>query len=557
MKIAMCQNNYIVGDFSGNLNKIINNCEKNKNADLIVFSELCLSGYYPWDLIYRDSFIYNQEQSLNQLLEYSKNIKSHIVIGIVKKHNNKYYNSLNVIHNGEIVFDYQKKLLPTYNIFDEKRHFTEGQKSGIFKINNVNIGFLICEDAWNDEKDTYITNPIEELINNKAQMLISINASPFNIFKIEQRDKIFTNICKKYNIPFVYVNQTGSNDDIVFDGSSFVINNNGEKLIQLKSFEEDNYLFDTDNLKISKNQNEEDKYSLIFKSLKTGLTDYLQKQGFNKVVVGCSGGVDSALVLALCSLYLGSDNVKAITMPSKYSSKESVSDSVDLCNNLKVELLSFPIKNEFDNFINDFVNNTNNNITGLAKENLQARIRGTILMTYSNQNGNLLINTSNKSESAVGYSTLYGDSCGAIGLISDLYKTEIFEFCKWINKNYNNIIPNNIIEKAPSAELSEGQKDSDSLPEYEILDAIIKKELEWDFLDDEQKNIINNTLLNISEQEYSKVLKLIDKSEFKRKQSPLGIRIHPLAFGSGRRVPIVHKTPVNKHIIKNKLKFGK
>lgn len=552
MKIAMIQKNYIVGDFVGNSDKIIEASKKyNQKADLIVFSELCLCGYYPWDLMLRDRFFTEQFDALDKIMDETKNINSYIVIGLITKNNSgvgkDFHNSLAVLQNGKMVFQYHKKLLPTYNIFDEARHFEPGDLSGVANLNinnkNTKIGFFVCEDGWNDETYDYMTNPIKEIGNSGAKVMIGINASPSNIHKSEQRDKIFGKIATRYGLDLIYVNQVGANDDIVFDGASFAFDEKGNKSAQLSWFEEDEYVYDTEQKTVS-NIPTPEKYELIFNQIGLGLKDYMHKQGLKTVITGASGGVDSSLSLTLAKIFLGAENVKAITMPSKHSSEGSVDHSVALCKNLGIELLTFPILNEISVVSNDFTQNLGFNLTGLAAENLQARMRGAILMAYSNQKGNILITNGNKSEIAVGYFTLYGDSNGGLNLIGDLYKTEVYGLCEYINKRFGNIIPEIILTKEPSAELSPDQKDSDSLPIYEKLDAILKKELEWDYLNTEEQLEVTQILTTVTNQEIRKVLTLIDRAEFKRKQAAPIIRIHPRAFGSGRRVPIVHKLPV-------------
>lgn len=548
MKISMVQNNYTIADFNGNCEKIIHSINKNSASDLIVFSELTLSGYYPWDLIYRNNFFEEQNKSLEKILDFSKTIKSHIVLGLVRNNDGKgkpFFNSLVVIHKGEIIFDYDKKLLPTYNIFDEARHFEPGTKNGFFEltINNIKypVGFFICEDGWNNNLEDYKVDPIKEVIEAGAKILIGINASPSNLGKAEQRETIFSNIAKKYSTPIIYVNQVGGNDDIVFDGGSFVFNQDGEKELQLHFFEEDDGIYNAHaNNRFYKLP---EKNEFIFKQIGLGLKDYLSKLGFSKVIVGSSGGIDSALTLALAKLHLGSENVEAITMPSSFSSVGSVNDSIDLCNRLGIKLHTLPIKNEVNTIHSNFNKNMNLSLSGLSAENLQARIRGTLLMSYSNQSGALLLTTGNKSEISVGYFTLYGDSNGGLNLIGDLYKTEVYELSRWINSTYGELIPNIIISKEPSAELSPEQKDSDSLPEYEYLDALLKRELEWEFLNNSEKSIISNKIEKMDKNQINKVLSLIDKSEFKRKQAAPIIRIHPRAFGFGRKIPIVQKIP--------------
>lgn len=543
----MIQNNYTVGDFEGNTKKIISSCKTNEAADMIVFSELCLSGYYPWDLVYRSSFKARQEAALDEILDYSKSINSYVVIGLVRENKTgfgkPFFNSLIVIQQGKIVFDYDKKLLPTYNIFDEKRHFEEGNKSGLAQLfidgEKKKIGFLVCEDGWNDESYDYVTNPVKDLVSNDASILISINASPYNIQKSVQRDKIFGKIANRYGIPFVYVNQIGANDDILFDGASFVFNSKGQKTVQMKFFEEDCVTYDTKHT-VDSLAEVPNRYKEIFYAVTTCLKDFCYKQGIEKIVVGSSGGVDSALTLALATLALGNDKVEAITMPSKYSSSGSVDDSIELCNNLNIKLFNMPIVDAVET-INHSFEKIDSSLKGIAGENLQARIRGTILMGYSNQNGNLLLTTGNRSEIAVGYYTLYGDSNGGLNLIGDLYKTEVYSLCEWINKEFGELIPSRILTKSPSAELAPDQKDSDSLPDYPHLDAILKQELEWQFFSPEEQAETQVLINEVPNADYKKVLRLIDRAEFKRKQAALIARLHPGAFGHGRRIPIVHK----------------
>lgn len=547
MKIAMIQKNYTIADFTGNLEKIRNAIEVNKNADMIVFSELCISGYYPWDLMSRQSYKIRQEKSLLELANISKDVQAHIVIGVTRENTTgvgkPFFNSMLVYHKGQVVFDYDKKLLPTYNIFDEKRHFTEGTKSGLAVLNiggkNHRIGFMICEDGWNDESYDYITNPVKELAEEGASIFISINASPSNIGKPEQRNYIFSKIAKRYGIPFVYVNQVGANDDIVFDGGSFVFNGNGKKVVQMKYFEEGEVTFDTNSEEQSIEATPE-KYELIFKQIGMGLKDYLVKQGVKGVVFGSSGGVDSAAVAAICALTIGAENVKAITMPSKYSSEGSVDDSVDLCNRLGIELFNLPIVNAVSNVTNDFKEAIGVELTGVSAENIQARARDLYLMAFSNQLGYFMICTGNKSENSVGYFTMW-DNNGALSIIGDLYKTEVFELCHWINDNYGNVIPEDIINKIPSAELGENMEDEKSLMPYKYLDAILKQELEWEYFSEIEQKEIQGLINEVSPKEHERMLKLLDRAEFKRQQSAPIIRVHSKAFGNGRKVPIVHK----------------
>lgn len=545
MKIAISQINYVVGDFEGNSKKIIDACRNASNIDMIVFSELSISGYYPWDLIYRESFHQRQNEALSSILQASEMFDFYIVIGLVRKNQGigkPFFNSLLVIKNGRIVFDYDKKLLPTYNIFDEKRHFEEGRKNGVAELFFGNaakkIGFIICEDGWNGRLSDYQIDPTSEM--EGVEAIVSINASPSNIGKQFQRDRVFSEIAERIGAPLIYANQIGGNDEVVFDGASFALDGKGRKVLQLPSFEEGYGVFDSESsLPIQSSHMAFEEFA--FKQTSLGLKDYLSKLGIEKVVVGASGGIDSSLTIAIAALTLGADNVEAITMPSAYSSHGSVSDSEALCENLGVKLYNFPIANVFDSMSDGFLKAIGEPMIGLSSENSQARIRGAMLMAFSNKKGHILLTTGNKSEISVGYFTLYGDSNGGLNLIGDLYKTEVYSISRWINSEYGEIIPVSVIEKEPSAELSPGQRDSDSLPPYETLDSILMRELEGDFLSPYEKRRIDTILSGLPQTQLEEVRTKIDRAEFKRKQAAPIIRIHPLAFGGGRRVPIVHK----------------
>lgn len=547
MNITLIQQNYTISDFDRNLDLIISEASLYPTSDFIVFSELCLSGYYPGDLIHRPAFMAAQDLSLNRLLQFSESFHPYLVIGAITPNHSgvgkPFYNSLFVIHHGKIVFKYHKQLLPTYNIFDEHRHFEPGDLHPVetFMINGVarKIGFFICEDGWNDHGQDYPVNPLEAFSNQNLDAILSINASPYHQQKHLQRDRIFSELAKKYKAPLVYVNQVGANDDIIFDGASFVFNSNGDKILQLPQFKSHSATINVLEHNTPVRDLSPDLYEEIFHSISSCLRDFCFKQNLTKVVVGCSGGVDSALTLAIAALTLGPSNVHAITMPSQYSSEGSVTDSQDLCRNLSIALDTIPIGDAYTSIQNSFSSSNLCVLSGVASENLQARIRGTILMGYSNQHGHLLLTTGNKSELSVGYYTLYGDSCGGLNLIGDLYKTEVYELCKWINLHFDNVIPANILNKAPSAELAPGQKDSDSLPDYPHLDAILYQELEWDFLNDSARTHYQKLIDEVDPSLYHHVLRLIDRAEFKRKQAALIARIHPRAFGTGRRIPIV------------------
>lgn len=553
MQVAMIQNNYWINDFEGNTNKIIDAIYANQNSDLIVFSELCVSGYYPYDELNFNHYVAEQWQYVLRVIEATKIVNSYVVIGAIRENlgvGKPYLNSLLVLHRGEIVLSYDKQLLPTYNIFDEYRWFEPGKKeSVVFDINGFKCGFLICEDIWNLDGQDYLKNPVQATLAEKIDLLVTINASPSNEGKIQQRFELFKEIPEKYGVPIIYVNQVGGQDQLVFDGSSFVMDSS--QYFACKSFEEDSVVFT-----VHKNQyatyikecNKAERLNnyifaeFAYKQIILGLKDYLKKIGVSKVVVGSSGGIDSALTIALAVDAIGAENVTAITMPSKFSSSGSVNDSEVLCQNLGVKLYTHPIKDEYELFLNDFNKNLGITSSGLAKENLQARIRANILMNYSNTTGALLLTTGNKSEIAVGYFTIYGDSCGGFNAIGDLYKTEVFQLSKWYNKYHGKeLIPNSIIDKAPSAELADDQKDTDSLPEYEVLDTILRVYLESDLFSEHEKAVYLPKYNLIDKSVKQKVLTLLKKSEFKRVQSAPIVRIHKRAFGAGRKFPIAAK----------------
>ena len=558
MQVSMIQRNYWVNDFEGNATKIIQAIRENKTSDLIVFSELCVSGYYPYDELNFNHYVTEQWQYVYQIIDSTVAIESYVVLGVLRKNTGvgkPYYNSLIVVHKGEIVLDYDKQLLPTYNIFDEYRWFEPGKKqSAILDVNGFKLGFLICEDTWNIDGKDYDNNPVASVVTQGIDMLVTINASPSNVGKIQQRFELFKAIPEKFDIPFVYVNQVGGQDQLVFDGSSFVMDKS--QYFACKSFEEDTCVFTVEKTKYAtfiKNCNKAEKLvafsdsEFFYKQIVMGLKDYIHKIGMQKVVIGSSGGIDSALTIALAVDALGADNVSAITMPSGFSSSGSVNDSVTLCQNLGVKLYTHPIKAEYDLLVEDFRKNIGVEPTQLAKENLQARIRANILMNFSNSTGALLLTTGNKSEISTGYFTIYGDSCGGLNGIGDLYKTEVFELCRWYNTFHKKeLIPNVIIDKAPSAELSDNQKDSDSLPEYEVLDTILRVYLEGDLLTEKEFQYLLPKFNAIDKAVKQKVLNLLKKSEFKRKQSAPIIRVHKRAFGMGRQFPIAAKIRVHK-----------
>lgn len=553
MKIAVCQLNFKIGDFENNYQKIIEAVHKNaQNADIIVFSELALSGYYPKDLIEQPGFIERQNYFLNKLIMASEHVNTAIIIGLIHsapyaRHKTKpFYNSLAFIHQGAIRYQYHKMRLPVYNIFDEARHFSPGEEAGYFHFKGLNLGFLICEDGWQTEGNTVCTqDPIALLQEKILDLVISIHGSPSNIGKQQERITQFSSVAQKLKAPLIFCNQVGGNDELVFDGASFCLQADGQVMGSLAAFVEDCGIVTLENkslvyTKLSPLKPLPD-VTLFYEQTQLGLKDYVEKCGFNSVVIGLSGGIDSALTCALATLALGADKVIALAMPSRYSSEHSISDAIALCEQLNIKLHIVSIEEEFKLACTQFTKHFNVSLKPLTEQNIQARIRGRILMQYSNQYGSLVLSTGNKSELSVGYTTLYGDMVGGLNIIGDLYKTEVYALSHYINEIHNHLIPHTIIEKEPSAELAPNQKDSDNLLPYEILDPILRLYLEGDLLPPQQKATYHSQIASLSKESIQAVHRQVDLAEFKRKQAPPIIRIQRRAFGMGRQFPIAAK----------------
>lgn len=565
MNILLAQINLIVGDLAGNFLKIKDYFFKNKAIyQVVVFPELALTGYPPNDLLLRRGFVEEQISYLDEIRKLTTGIHdSTILIGAIVRNSGSgkaLRNAAIAFRDGHEIFRYYKQLLPTYNIFDEKRYFEEGdaQQDNSFTVvgkdNKLRrFGVLICEDCWNDEAicdaPIYPSNPVREtfakrrgLDNNLLDAVITLNASPSDIGKHLHRYKMYQTLSKKYAVPFLYVNSVGGQDSLIFDGHSFMVN--GDHIYYARGFVEQGFgvtLFKDGN-HTPLNPPEINTEPLIIEHLKLGVRDYIQKTGFKQVVVGSSGGIDSAVVLMLAKEALGAENVFAVTMPSKFSSAGSVDDSVVLCEKLGIKLFTRPIVNDVLLSIEEYKKAFGEEPKRITIENMQARIRGRVLMEFSNQTNALVLSTGNKSEMSVGYCTIYGDMCGGLSVIADLYKMEVYAIAKWYNEQKGDyVIPRNIVDKAPSAELWEGQKDSDSLPDYPVLDALLKLYLERDLLTKEEvaENIrlIGGLTLN----EIKRVLTMTDRAEFKRRQAAPVLRVHKRAFGFGRQLPITQK----------------
>lgn len=538
MKIAIAQYNPIIGDLKGNVSKTIKYIEqaKAKNCDLVVFPELSLTGYPPRDLLLRDVFLKACDKALSEILPYTKGIG--IIVGTVIEDTKgfKLYNSALLIEDGKITGRVDKSLLPNYDVFEEARYFTPSKEVKCLEFRGMRLGVSICEDIWNDKDifghQRYSRIILDELYEDEPDLFINLSASPYHYGKHAIRREMISHYTRKYGIPFVYVNQVGGNDELVFDGSSMVYNEDGQLILHGEAFDEDLIVYDTD-LSYAQQIDWEEDISWMYRALVLGVRDYFHKSGFSKTLLGLSGGVDSALVACIVADALGRENVLGVFMPSIYTSKESKDDARQLAKNLGIQYREIPIEGIFDQFVSIF--NNDGQITGdLAEENIQARIRGSMLMFIANREGRVLVCPSNKSEIAVGYSTLYGDSCGGIAVIGDVLKTEVYELCRYINRDAE-IIPNNIIVKAPTAELRANQKDEDSLPPYSVLDGVIRLYIEE-----------NMPLQEIIHKGYDRdvvyqIINMIHRAEYKRRQIPPIIKLSDGDFGSGRRHPVVHR----------------
>jgi NAD+ synthase (glutamine-hydrolysing) len=539
MKIFLCQLNPIVGALDYNFQKILDGYKKGieKGADLVVFPELFLIGYPPQDLVEKKEFRDTVKKYILKIAAHTNSVG--LLFGAITEDDDNIgtdiHNSAILCFDGKVQFIQHKTLIPNYDVFDEMRYFDSAKEVKVFEFKGEKLGISVCEDIWNDAdywyKRRYTKDPVNDLIKQGATILINISASPYSYGKRTNRKDMLASLCRNDSLPLIYCCCVAGQTELIFDGGSMCFDNNG-KLVKLgKAFSEDFILFDTEQsyeeIRICESYFEEE----VYNALVYGLRDYCKKEGFDKVVLGLSGGIDSALVTCIAADALGKDSVKAILLPSKYSSDGSINDSIQLCNNLSIDYVKIPIQKIVDTSLSEFISSglSHNSIT---EENIQARIRGNLLMAYSNSYGNLLLSTGNKSELAVGYTTLYGDMCGGISVIGDVYKTDVYRLATYINTE-KEIIPREIINKPPSAELRPNQKDQDTLPPYDILDRILKMYLEENKEEFEISDLIGNAEL------VKRVLKMVDDNEFKRKQAPPVLRVSQKAFGYGRRYPIV------------------
>ncbi len=550
MKIALAQLNYHIGNFEKNTLKIIDQIEaaKKDQIDLLVFSELSVCGYPPQDLLEKKTFIEQCEIAIEEITPYCKEIA--IIIGspTINYHQKgkRLYNSAIFIAEGKVQYIQNKTLLPTYDIFDEYRYFEPNDKFNVVEYKEKKIAITICEDLWDFQpvENTFAKNqlynitPMEKLAEHKPDLIINIAASPFSYTKIWGRKNIFIRNAKKYNLPLFNVNQVGAQTELIFDGGSLVVNPDGTIADEMKLFEEDYKVYDLNEISkcsLKKNIDEDpDVIAKIHDALVLGIRDYFNKMNFSSATLGLSGGIDSAVSLVIAERALGAENIHVLLLPSKYSSDHSITDAEILAKNLRVKYDLVHIQEVVDSF-NDSLKSVFKDLPeDITEENIQARARGTILMALSNKFGHILLNTSNKSEAAVGYGTLYGDMNGGLSVLGDVYKADVYKLARYINKD-SEIIPENTIVKPPSAELKPDQKDTDSLPDYDVLDKILFEYIE-----------LQKPLEEIIEEGWDKTLvkritKLVDTNEYKRYQAPPILRISSKAFGAGRRMPLVAK----------------
>ncbi|MBN3879403.1 MULTISPECIES: NAD+ synthase [unclassified Nostoc] len=548
MKIAIAQINPTIGDLLLNAQKILEAAQRaaSSGARLLLTPELSLCGYPPRDLLLNPSFVEAMGITLQNLAEdLPPNLA--VLVGTVEPNLNAHisggkslFNSMALLENGQVKQVFHKRLLPTYDVFDERRYFEPGLQANYFTLDNIDIGVTICEDLWNDEefwgKRSYTVNPIADLAILGVDLIVNLSASPYTVGKQQFRETMLRHSAVRFQQPMIYTNQVGGNDDLIFDGQSFALNRQGEVMCRACGFDTDLVVVEFDETQcdfqlgtiapVYESEDEE-----IWQALVLGVRDYARKCRFSKVVLGLSGGIDSAIVAAIATAALGKENVLGVLMPSPYSSEHSISDAVALAENLGIKTNLLPIgelMQGFDQTLGDLFAGTE---FGLAEENIQSRIRGNLLMAIANKFGYLLLSTGNKSEMAVGYCTLYGDMNGGLAVIADVPKTRVYSLCHWLNRN-NEIIPQNVLTKAPSAELKPSQVDQDSLPPYEILDDILQR------LVHNHQSAAQIVAAGHDPVIVDRVIQMVARAEFKRRQAPPGLKITDRAFGTGWRMPI-------------------
>ena len=548
MKIALAQTNTTVGDFNGNVERIVKfaRCARERGADLVVFPELALCGYPPRDLVEKPSFIARSEAELDRLAQLLPDIRA--LVGYVRRsgaeQGKQVSDAAALLHRGKRVLDYSKILLAFYDVFDESRYFEPGNSAGLYEIEGWQLGVTICEDAWNDKnfwkKQLYTRDPVEEAVRAGAKLLLNIASSPFTSGKIRLRHDMLKAIAIERQVPVVYVNQVGGNDQLVFDGSSMAFDARGELCARAKSFEEDLVIFDAaDGLgpkgEVEVRPGPASDVEAIYQALLLGLRDYVSKCGFAKVIVGLSGGIDSSLVVTLAADALGPENVLGVSMPGPYSSSASFRDAETLARNLGIDFRAIPIRSIFEDYLVTLDPAFEDRPRDATEENIQARIRGNILMALSNKFRSLVLSTGNKSELAVGYCTLYGDMAGGLAVIADVPKTMVYDLARYANRAGERI-PAACLEKAPSAELRPNQTDQDTLPPYDVLDVILRAYVEENLSPEEiiEKFRLDSELVE-------QTVRRVNGAEYKRQQAAPALKVTAKAFGTGRRYPIANK----------------
>ena len=542
MKIAIAQLNFHIGNFEGNLEKMLRAVEqaKSQGADLVCFSELATCGYPPRDFLEFDDFIRQCEKAIRRLCKAAKDIA--VVVGSPSKNpvieGKDLYNSVYFLADGKVLHAQHKALLPTYDIFDEYRYFEPAHEFKVVVYKGKRIALTVCEDIWNvgNENPMYTVCPLDEMMPQQPDFVINVSASPFSYEQASTRIHVLKANVKRYGLPMFYINHCGAQTELLFDGGSLIMSPNGKVFEEMPYFEECIRTYDLETVirnRKSKTQ-AKDKMALIHDAIVMGIRDYFGKLGFREAILGLSGGIDSAVTAVLAARALGPDHVRVLLMPSQFSSDHSINDARQLARNLGTQYDIMPIAGIFDSFSEVLDPQFLGTQFDVTEENVQARIRGVLLMAMSNKFGSILLNTSNKSEMAVGYGTLYGDMCGGLSVIGDVYKTEVFELARYINKD-GEVIPENTISKPPSAELRPDQKDSDSLPPYEALDEVL-----YQYIEKRQgpKEIIK---MGFDKKLVNRVLRLVNINEFKRFQTAPVLRVSSKAFGMGRRMPIVGK----------------
>jgi len=542
LKIALAQINPTIGDLAGNARKIEARVQdaQSAGADLVVFSELALSGYPPKDLLNQPEFISENQKFLDDLIARLKGPA--VLCGHIQKRpegaGEGLYNSATLFQNGKILSTAQKILMPTYDVFDELRYFQPGKTATLCDFAGVKIGITICEDIWNFpgfcDQIGYCRNPVKELVEKGAQMILNVSASPYCLGRWQVRQNLGRHIAQAFGVPLVLVNQVGGNDDLLFDGHSFALSDQGELLAQAAGFVEDLVMVDINSGSGDIRELPDSESAEMFNALVMGVRDYLNKCGYSQAVIGLSGGIDSAVVAVIAAHALGAENVTGISMPSQYTADESISDAERLAKNLGMQFSEVPIKALFENYKETLKPLFDGKPEDVTEENIQARVRGNLLMAVSNKLGSMVLSTGNKSEMSVGYCTLYGDMAGGLSVISDVPKVQVYQLARWINRKQE-IIPENIITRPPTAELRPNQTDQDSLPPYEVLDPILEGDVE------NHLSVAQLIGQGFDPQVVKEVVAKVDRNEYKRNQAAPGLKVTAKAFGSGRRVPIAQK----------------